>query len=280
MKIGEFAKKHNVTIDTVRHYIAEGLLTPLRENTQYSFSEIDNKVMDTILLLKAMNFKLEEMKPYLLFQTMFTSNSFVSLGSFQSSFEKKLVQNREEIKRLEQMNELIEARLQEYNAMLRFNRGIALSMMSSLKCPVCKKTLELEKPELLHNEIMSGELVCPECGKRYYIRYGLLSDKMIPELEERTDGIADMVENYIRQNDDKYILNVREFYQKAADITKENGLGAKNVMIDGESVGFLNSAILRSLPENVRLFVHIEENATIKYFLEDILPKETIIYSG
>lgn len=43
MKIGEFAKKHDVTIDTVRHYINEGLLTPLRDNTQYSFSEIDDR---------------------------------------------------------------------------------------------------------------------------------------------------------------------------------------------------------------------------------------------
>ena len=34
-KIGEFAKKHQVTVDTVRHYINEGLLTPLRENTVF-----------------------------------------------------------------------------------------------------------------------------------------------------------------------------------------------------------------------------------------------------
>ena len=53
MKIGEFARKHQVTVDTVRHYMAEGLLTPLKENTQYVFSEIDNEVMDNILLLKA-----------------------------------------------------------------------------------------------------------------------------------------------------------------------------------------------------------------------------------
>ena len=64
MKIGEFAKKHQVTVDTVRHYINEGLLTPLRENTQYNFSEIDDGVMDTILLLKSMNFRLDEMKAY------------------------------------------------------------------------------------------------------------------------------------------------------------------------------------------------------------------------
>ena len=83
MKIGEFAKKHSVTVDTVRHYINEGLLTPLRENTQFSFSEIDDRVMDSIILLKSMNFKLEEMKSYLLFQTMYTNNTFSYLGNFR-----------------------------------------------------------------------------------------------------------------------------------------------------------------------------------------------------
>lgn len=39
MKIGEFAKKHDVTIDTVRHYINEGLLTPLRDKNRELYSE-------------------------------------------------------------------------------------------------------------------------------------------------------------------------------------------------------------------------------------------------
>ena len=94
MKIGEFARKHNVTIDTVRHYISMGLLTPLRINVQYDFSEIDDDVMESILLLKSMNFKLEEMKPYLLLQTIYTQNTFSYLGSFEDEFRNKLRENK------------------------------------------------------------------------------------------------------------------------------------------------------------------------------------------
>ncbi|SFQ44074.1 DNA-binding transcriptional regulator, MerR family [Lachnospiraceae bacterium XBB1006] len=94
MKIGEFAKKHDVTVDTVRHYIYEGLLTPLRKNTQYDFSEIDDQVMDTILLLKSMNFKLEEMRGYLLFQSMCSGKALAYLGSFRKLFEEKLKENK------------------------------------------------------------------------------------------------------------------------------------------------------------------------------------------
>ena len=280
MKIGEFAKKHGVTVDTVRHYISEGLLTPLRENTQYNFSEIDSRVMDTILLLKGMNFKLDEMKGYLLFQTMFTSDISMPIKPFRSKFEEKLAQNQKEIKRLQQMNGLIETKLAAYDSDFSFKRGIALNRITDFTCPECEQTLELEEPKLLHNEVMEGTLRCPRCGKCYYIRYGIVSDEPIPDIDFKTEGISEMVENYIKQNDDMYVHNIREHYQKTAEIAKEHSLGAKNVMISGESAGFLNSAILRSIPDKAGLYIHFYDNATIKYFLEDLFPKETVVYSG
>ena len=280
MKIGEFAKRHNVSIDTVRHYIAEGLLTPLRENTQYSFSEIDSSVMDTILLLKSMNFKLDEMKGYLLFQTMYTSDFSMALKPFKSEFEAKLAQNLEEIERLQKMNRLIESKLNAYTEKYSFKRGVALSSVTTMRCPVCGKPLELENPLLLHNEVMEGALLCPDCGKKFFIRYGFIADKPIPEIEDRTDGISEMIENYVRKNDKDYVLNIREHYQKSAEIAKDHCKNSRNVMISGDSAGFLNSAFLRSMPADARLFVHFDDNATIKYFLEDIFPKETIVYSG
>ncbi|MCR4932994.1 MAG: MerR family DNA-binding transcriptional regulator [Lachnospiraceae bacterium] len=280
MKIGEFAKKHNVTIDTIRHYISEGLLTPLRENTQYNFSEIDDDVLDSILLLKNMNFKLEEMRAFLLFQTMYTNGSFKRLGSFKENFLEKLKENKEEIKRLEKMNELIEKKLDDYTDFNGFRRGIALSMLSEFACPDCNEALELEKPELKHNEIISGELVCPKCKKRFYIRYGMLSDCPIDDIDcHADDEISNMADTYLEHNDDNYILNTRELFQKAADIVRENAKNAKNVYIDGESVGFLNSAILRSIPKDARLYVSLRDNVTIKYYLEDVFPKETLIYA-
>lgn len=276
MKIGEFSKKHQVTVDTVRHYINEGLLTPLRENTQYNFSEIDDRVMDSILLLKSMNFKLEEMKAYLLFQTMYTNNTFSYLGSFRKEFEDKLEENKKEIERLVKMNELIEKQIGTYQE-VNFSRGVSLRMLPDLVCPDCDENLELEASEILHNEIMEGKLTCPKCGRIYYIRYGFLVDEPITELENR-DGIAEMVNHYLEQNDEHYILKIREIFQKMSEITSENIVGAKNVLIDGESCEFLNSSILRSIPKDARLFVRTGENITMKLFLEDIFPKDTVFF--
>lgn len=278
MKIGEFSKKHQVTVDTVRHYINEGLLTPLRENTQYNFSEIDDRVMDSILLLKSMNFKLEEMKAYLLFQTMYTNNTFSYLGSFRKEFEDKLEENKKEIKRLMKMNELIEKQIGEYQE-VSFSRGVSLGMLSDFVCPDCDENLELEASEISHNEIMEGKLTCPKCSRSYYIRYGFMAEKPIDEIENR-DEIAEMVNHYLEQNDEQYILKIREIFQKMAEITGENIAGAKNVLIDGESCEFLNSPILRTIPKDARLFVCTGENITMKALQEDIFPKNTVFFSG
>ncbi len=281
MKIGEFAKKHNVTIDTVRHYISEGLLTPLRENTQYYFSDIDSDVMDTILLLKNMNFKLEDMKAYLLFQSIYTHNSFRYLGSFQEQFEKKLEENKAEIGRLKKINKLIEQRIAEYKfEEISFSRGLSLSFLPQLRCADCRENLELLNPDLLHNEIMSGELVCPGCGRHYYVKYGILSDSPVEDIEYDRDATKRMAEHYIENNDKNYVRVTREFFQKMSEITTENSADAKNVLIDGEACGFLNSAIIRSIPKESRLFVHCRQSLNIKVFCEDIFPKETIVYLG
>lgn len=278
MKIGEFSKKHQVTVDTVRHYISEGLLTPLRENTQYSFNEIDDRVMESILLLKDMNFKLEEMKAYLLFQTMYTNSSFSYLGSFRKEFEDKLEENKKEIERLKQMNELIEKQIAGYQD-VGFTRGISLHMLPDLICPDCDENLELDASEILHNEIMEGKLACPKCGRVYYIRYGFMSDEPIEEFERQAE-IAEMVNHYLEENDERYVLKIRELFQKMAEVTQENVADVKNVLIDGASAGFLNSSLLRCIPKGTRLYVCVRNNITMKVIQEEIFPKDTVFFVG
>lgn len=282
MKIGEFSKKHKVTVDTVRHYINEGLLTPLRENTQYNFSEIDDRVMESILLLKSMNFKLEEMKAYLLFQTMYTNNTFSYLGSFRKEFEDKLEdkleENKKEIERLTQMNELIKKQIEDYQD-TGFTRGISLRMLPDLICPECDENLELEASEILHNEIMEGKLICPKCGRVYYIRYGFMSDEPIDKFE-RQAGIAEMLNHYLEENDEQYVLKVRELFQQMAEITQDNMTEVKNILIDGASAGFLNSSLLRYLPKDTRLYVCVRNNVTMKVIQEEIFPKDTVFFVG
>lgn len=280
MKIGEFARKHSVTIGTVRHYIDEGLLTPLKENSQFRFSDIDDDVMDSILVLKSMNFKLEEMKAYLLFQTMYTNNTFRFLGSFRQNFIDKLNENKKEIERLERVNKVIENRLGANEGSMSFSRGISIRLIGDFTCAECGEQLELVDPTLIHNEIIEGSLICPKCNKKYYIRYGILSNKPISDIEDRTADLSDLLNNYLKINDNNYIFNIRSFFQKIADITRKNSASANTVLIDGDTGEFMNGSIIRSIPKSALLIIHCKDNVTTKLLLEEIFPSSTIFYIG
>lgn len=282
MKIGEFARLHNVSQDTIRHYINEGLLTPLKENTQYSFSECDSDIMRIILLLKEMNFKLDEMKAYLLYAQIRPDNRGYSLRNFEEYFKEKIEENKREIERLAKMNELIEKKLTEAKRDdLIQERGIALSLMEDIRCPDCNLGLELINPRLVHNEIIEGEMVCPKCGKRYYIRYGVISDKPIKDYEEDTEDVSDLMKEYIKVNGDDYVSAIREAYQKNSEMVKDYTKNAKTIAVSSNSSLFLITSLFRSIKEDVRLIVYTNDyNIARKEMLNCYFPKEALVYSG
>ncbi len=278
MKIGEFAKKHHVTIDTVRHYVSEGLLTPVKVNTQYDFCAIDEEVLDSILLLKSMNFKLEEMRPYLLFQTMFQQNTFSYLGSFEAEFREKIKENEKQIEALKEMNRRIEKHLAAKKE-VKIQRGVPIRLIPEFFCPDCDVNLELEQPEMLHNEIISGRLVCPDCGRSYHIRYGCLSDVPVADVEE-VIGVKEMLEQYLQQNDEEYIVKIRELFTETANCVEVTSAGAKNVLIDGQGCCFLDRSILRALSSDCFVLINCQNNIFVKIFEEDVLPANALVYDG
>ena len=52
MKIGEFAKKFDTSVSTVRHYINLGLLVPEKDGFQYCFEDDDCREMEIITTMK------------------------------------------------------------------------------------------------------------------------------------------------------------------------------------------------------------------------------------
>lgn len=281
MKIGEFAKKHDVTIDTVRHYINEGLLTPLRDNTQYSFSEIDDRAMESILLLKRMNFKLDEMKAYLLFQTIFTNNMFARTECFKDRFVEKIQENNRTIEKLITMNKQIEKQLEMYEGGSR-KRGVPIGMLSELICPDCDKELLLDASKIVQNEVHEGILICPECGRKYYIHQGIVGAQEMEDFdsEDITKWVSDLLNQYLDNNDEEYVRKIRELYQKMAEVAGKHTMKATNIMIDGSSIEFLNTAILKAISKDCNLYIHTNGIMIMKEFLEDAFPCNTLLYSG
>jgi len=59
------------------------------------------------------------------------------------------------------------------------------SLLEILRCPLDKHELELEDAEYDGDEIVSGTLVCPECGERYPIEDGI-PNLLPPDMREGT----------------------------------------------------------------------------------------------
>lgn len=62
MLIGEFIQKHQTTKDTVRFYVQEGLLTPVRRGRNYWYSAADESDFDQIKTLQQMGFSIAAIK--------------------------------------------------------------------------------------------------------------------------------------------------------------------------------------------------------------------------
>ena len=58
------------------------------------------------------------------------------------------------------------------------------SLLEILACPLCKGDLDVEVTEENQDEIISGELICRECGERYPIEDGI-PNMLPPELREK-----------------------------------------------------------------------------------------------
>lgn len=62
MEIGEFSKKTNISIDTLRYYNKIGLLVPKRAKSIRQYDDNDVEKADVIKRLKYLDFSLDEIK--------------------------------------------------------------------------------------------------------------------------------------------------------------------------------------------------------------------------
>ncbi len=67
MRIGEFAQKHSLTIDAIRHYMDLELLLPDKKGGHYFFGEKEEIDIEKILELKKLRFSLAEIQRILVY---------------------------------------------------------------------------------------------------------------------------------------------------------------------------------------------------------------------
>ena len=144
MKIGQFAKLNNTSIDTIRHYMSLGLILPEKAGNQYDFDEKCMSDYLEIQRLKQIGFTLSEIQHLMLYKKMGKMTGYRQRMSYLSYFENKQRQVAEELERLESMKLQLASYIEEMKGMTEPDEdthslpGLRMSTLDMLCCNKCK----------------------------------------------------------------------------------------------------------------------------------------------
>ncbi|MGM0639890.1 MAG: MerR family transcriptional regulator [Thermotogota bacterium] len=283
MKIGKFAKKNNLTVDTIRYYVELGLLLPEKVNNQFSFDEKCQNDLEEIINLKNMRFSISQI------QSIFSTRRFTKLindeelNYYISFFENKkneLIKEKKEIdKSIDKIDKKIEDIKNSYEKR-NVDLGIPVSFLSNLSCPKCNKSLNLVKGNIENNQIFNGELKC-KCGYEAKIEDGILitenAETYMPEnLEKDNPG------NIFVKKTNMSFANL--IYKGMSWIYKRlNQIDLKNINIleIGTGSGFFLKKLIESL-DDTSVYIAVDNNLeflkSAKKYLQAIGKEANIVF--
>jgi DNA-binding transcriptional MerR regulator len=105
MKIGDMAKRHGVTLRTLRFYEDKGLLSPVRDGSTRLYTRRDNVRLKLILLGRKVGFSLREVKQMI--------DLYDPKGSNTRHLKVTLEKSEKQLARLEKQRSLIDEAIGE-----------------------------------------------------------------------------------------------------------------------------------------------------------------------
>jgi DNA-binding transcriptional MerR regulator len=283
MKIGKFAKKNNLTVDTVRYYVELGLLLPEKINNQFSFDEKCQKDLEEIINLKNMKFSISQI------QSIFSVRRFTKiindeeLNYYISFFENKKNELLKEKKEIDKAirnidNKIVEIKNNYKEKNIEF--GIPVNFLSNFSCPKCGKNLNLVKGSIENNQIFNGEFNC-ECGYKAEVIDGILvtetAETYTPEnLEKDNPG------NIFVKKTNMSFANL--IYKGMSWIYKrlnQTDLSEKIILEIGTGSGFFLKKLIESLDDNsvyIALDNNLEFLKSAKKYLQAIGKRVNIVF--
>ena len=178
MKIGEFAKKYHMNPSAVRYYIEKALLSPKRENGQYSFDQSCMEQMDRIMRYKKCRFSLEEIEVLSYFEGTTNLKDEAILQEFLQMYYEKAASIKQKIKELDAILQYIQQDIEHYQKKAETvqpqkSAYVSLEVLELLHCPLCQKRLSLKDADIESRGIFKGDLLC-DCGYHAVISDGMV----------------------------------------------------------------------------------------------------------
>lgn len=283
MKIGKFAKMHNITQDTVRHYLDLGLLVTEKDGGQYKFSDSDSRDIKKIIELKNLGFSLNDIQKILTMQRISGENT----NSFRKLYLSFLEDKRKEVDKiilnLNNLNnnlkeKVYEIKCQESDDIQKL--GFSLSSLHLLECPKCHQQLTLSNGTIEKNNIIEASFQC-DCGFTAEIKDGIYVDKRsvrtklfngerMPSKEEYLAATTYSYSNFLY----KGIASLVEHIYKCGEEPK--------YMVELDNcVGFFLMQYIKYLPQNstyILIDYDYERLANLKVDLENYYNHKNFIF--
>lgn len=271
MKIGEFSKCNNLSIDTIRYYMDMQLLIPQKKGSQYEFDYRCQEDLNIIIEYKNMGFTISEIKTIFTYKSLGKLLSLENKNYFKALFKDKLNENNTKIRELDSFNRKIKDNIEEIKSietLSKTERGIDLSLLNILSCLNCKKELTLEEGTIRNNEIIHGKLKC-DCGSYLIIQSGILYTNVnnINKIDETNDYL---IEEYIKNTDNSYTENIRKSLRWVNKKIETINLNNKVILELGSGIGFLIRSIYDILPSNTT-YILIDNDINKHKYLMDII---------
>lgn len=247
MKIGAFSKQNNVSIDTIRYYIKQNMLLPLKNGSQYDFDKSTEADLKVIITLKQFDLSISEIKDIL---------SYMRLSKFelkqQSLFIHEILKNKKdyinkEIHRLASielsLNKYIENYVSEENSLS--NIGIPLSFISKMQCNKCNSNYNLDSTQITNNQIINGKLKCL-CGELNIVDGIIINEENINNIKY---GYLNYTEYLKETNSEFFQLCYKSGKWIEQNINFEN-LKNSTILELGPGMGIFLRQIFSSIPKS------------------------------
>lgn len=276
MKIGEFAKKNQVSLDTIRHYMDINLIMPEKRGGQYDFDESCQKSFDEIVDLKGFGFTLSEVKTVLMFKTLANLTPYQQDEYYRTLYLNKQEELLSQIEKLTESSDKLKTKIEEiskHESKKNHTLGLSLSALDVLRCTECASKLNIKDAEITDNQIINGNLMC-DCSKEYKVQDGIVVadspfQNNVLYYDDRFFG------KYIDGTDWRYLDNLHrtiEYFNKRVH-TKD--LKGKVLLELGSGSGFSLRNLLRKLPEDCT-YIAVDHDIKRHHFLKGLIERADI----
>ncbi|MEK4029770.1 MerR family transcriptional regulator [Pseudobacillus sp. FSL P4-0506] len=225
MRISSFAKKFNVSIDTIRYYMNLGLLIPVKTGTYYDFDQTCEDDMKIITELKSFEFTLNEIREIIDLKRITLLRDHEDLALYMQMLERKKEEISFEISKLystiQEIDQKIDAVRQKETS--KPGTGFSLSFIPFLRCPVCSGSFQFQNA-LIHNDSIIDASIHCTCGYHAEIHKSIL---YAPDLDDSTQNSAYLYEQKTVKEMSPELVKVIEkcslfTYQKLKNVDLEN----------------------------------------------------------